>query len=195
MTYNTQREKMRLPEYGRYVHEMARHIASLPDRDVRQREAEALVSIMANINPDDKDQPDFMQRIWDHLAYLCDYRLDIDFPYEVTRLGEEARKPERLPYPWHDIGQRHYGHLIEEALDMLRQMPPGPKRDKMAERVANQMKQSLFVWNRDAMDNEKVAADMYNYTQGEVELDLRSFRFAPVCDMPRSYDPLKKKKK
>ena len=46
--------------------------------------------------------------------------------------------------------------------------------------ITNQMKQDLFVWNRDAMDEELVAQDIMRYTDGEVSLDVDNFRFAPV---------------
>ena len=93
------------------------------------------------------------------------------------------------------IGQRQYGFLIEESLRQLAEMPEGEERDEMLALVANQMKQSLFIWNRDAMDEEKVAMDIERYTHGKVQLDLDNFRFAPVQTLPRQDGGKKKKKK
>ena len=94
-----------------------------------------------------------------------------------------------------DIGQRQYGYLLEESLRQLAEMPEGEERDQMLALVANQMKQSLFNWNRDAMDDMKVAADISRYTKGRVSLDLSTFRFAPVQTLPRQDSSTGKKKR
>ncbi|MBQ8051337.1 MAG: DUF4290 domain-containing protein [Bacteroidaceae bacterium] len=195
MQYNTQKEKLQMPEYGRGVQDMIAHAASLPDKADRQRCAESIFGIMANMQPQLREQPDYKHRIWDHIAYISGYQLDIDYPCEITRLGDDAEKPKPVPYPMKEIRQRQYGHLIEESLKQLAEMPEGEERDEMLALVANQMKQSLFNWNRDAMDDEKVASDIAHYTQGRVILDLSTFRFAPVQTLPRQDGVSKKKKK
>lgn len=195
MTYNTQREKLQMPEYGRGIQDMIDYAVSLADREERQRCAEAIFRIMVNMQPQLREQPDYKHRIWDHIAFISGYRLDIDYPYEITRLGEGAEKPRPVPYPMKNIRQRQYGHYIEASLHELAEMPEGEERDAMLALVANQMKQSLFNWNRDAMDEEKVAADIERYTQGRVHLDLGNFRFAPVQTLPRQDGGGKKKRK
>lgn len=195
MKYNTQREKLQMPEYGRGVQDMIAYAVSLPDKAERQQCAETIFSIMLNMQPQLREQPDYRHRIWDHIAYISGYQLDIDYPCEITRLGDEAEKPTPLKYPMKSIGQRQYGFLIEESLRQLAEMPEGEERDEMLALVANQMKQSLFIWNRDAMDEEKVAMDIDRYTHGKVQLDLDNFRFAPVQTLPRQDGGKKKKKK
>ena len=184
-----------MPEYGRGVQDMIAYAVSLPDKAERQQCAETIFSIMLNMQPQLREQPDYRHRIWDHIAYISGYQLDIDYPCEITRLGDEAEKPTPLKYPMKSIGQRQYGFLIEESLRQLAEMPEGEERDEMLALVANQMKQSLFIWNRDAMDEEKVAMDIERYTHGKVQLDLDNFRFAPVQTLPRQDGGKKKKKK
>ena len=183
-----------MPEYGRGVQDMIEFAVGIEDREERQRCAEAIFSVMINMQPQLKEQPDLRHRIWDHIAYISGYKLDINYPFQITVLGEAASKPQPLKYPMKKIGQRQYGFLIEESLRQLAEMPEGEERDAMLELVANQMKQSLFTWNRDAMDDAKVAADIERYTKGNVHLDLEDFRFAPVQTLPRQ-DGKKKKKK
>ena len=195
MKYNTQRDKLQMPEYGRGIQDMIEYAVSLTDRSERQRCAESIFNIMMNMQPQLREQPDYKHRIWDHIAYISGYRLDIDYPFEITHLGEESQKPEPVPYPMKDIRQRQYGFLIEESLRQLAEMPEGAERDAMLAITANQMKQSLFNWNRDAMDDEKVASDIARYTNGKVTLDLSTFRFAPVQTLPRQDGGGKKKRK
>ncbi|MBP5381324.1 MAG: DUF4290 domain-containing protein [Bacteroidaceae bacterium] len=195
MNYNTQKEKLLMPEYGRSVQEMIEYAVSIPDREERQRCAESIFSIMVNMQPQLRELPDYKHRIWDHIAYISGYRLDIDYPCQITPLGESAQKPEPLPYPMKEIQQRQYGYLIEESLRQLAEMPEGEERDALLALTANQMKQSLFTWNRDAMDDEKVAADIAHYTHGKVQLDLSEFHFAPVQTLPRQDGSSKRKRK
>ena len=195
MKYNTQREKLQMPEYGRGIQQMIEYAVMIEDRAERQRCAESIFSVMMDMQPQLREQPDYKHRIWDHIAYISNYRLDIDYPFEITRLGYEAQKPEPMKYPMKEIRQRQYGHLIEEALKLLAEMPEGEARDELLAQVANQMKQSLFIWNRDAMDEEKVESDIAHYTGGKVKLDLENFHFAPVQTLSRQDGGGKKKKK
>ena len=195
MKYNTQREKLQMPEYGRGIQDMIEYAVTIEDRDERQRCAESIFDIMMNMQPQLREQPDYKHRIWDHIAYISDYKLEVDYPFEITRLGVDATKPEPVNYPMKKIRQRQYGFLIEESLRHLAEMPEGEERDELLALTANQMKQSLFIWNRDAMDEEKVASDIAQYTKGKVELDLDSFHFAPVQTLPRQDGGKRKKKK
>ncbi len=195
MKYNTQREKLQMPEYGRGIQDMISYAVTIEDKEERQRCAESIFNIMMNMQPQLREQPDFRHRIWDHIAFISDYKLDVDYPFEINHLGEEASKPKPVKYPMKNIRQRQYGFLIEESLRQLAEMPEGDERDELLELTANQMKQSLFIWNRDAMDEEKVASDIYHYTKGKVELDLENFHFAPVQSLPRQDGSKKKRKK
>ena len=195
MKYNTQRDKLQMPEYGRGVQDMIAHAVTLPSKAERQRCVEAIFSIMVNMQPQLRELPDYKHRIWDHIAYISGYQLDIDYPFPITRLGNEAQRPNPLPYPMKNIQQRQYGHLIEESLLQLSQMPEGSERDEMLTLVANQMKQNLFNWNRDAMDDMKVATDISRYTHGSVSLDLSAFHFAPVQTLPKQEGTGGKKKR
>lgn len=186
---------MKMPEYGRCVHDMIRHAVSIDDKELRQRCAETIVGIMANMQPELRQQPDFMHRIWDHLAYISGYQLDVDYPFPVTKLGEEGERPQPLNYPMKNIRQRQYGYLLEKTLEQLAEMPEGEERDVLLAMTANQMKQSLFDWNRDAMDEEKIATDIERYTHGKVRLDLSQFHFSPVQMTSRQIEGKRRKRK
>ncbi len=194
-SYNTERENLRLPEYGRCVHEMVKYALTIEDREMRQHCAESIVEIMAGINAEQQNEESNRQEIWDHLALISDYKLDVDYPFEVTRLDGDSTRPEPLRYPNNKIRQRQYGLLLEKSLAELANMPEGEEREQMKQIIADQMKQSLFTWNRDAMDNEKVAHDMAEYTDGRVILDLEKTHFAAVQTLPRQDGGGKRKKK
>ena len=169
MDYNTQRPKLLLPEYGRIVQEMVDYAKTLPEKTQRQACAEAIVGVMASFASGRRQQPDFWHKLWDHLALMANYELDIDYPYEIVRRTDQTR-PARLPYPQTRIRYRHYGHLIEELTRKLKEMPEGEERSQLAWLVAGQMRRSLNDWNKDALSDRKVAADLAAYTDGVVRI-------------------------
>ena len=85
MQYNTQQKRMPLPEYGRSIQNMVDHALTIEDRSERQRCANTIINIMGNMFPHLRDIPDFKHKLWDHLAIMADFKLDIDYPYEVIR--------------------------------------------------------------------------------------------------------------
>jgi len=196
MTYNTQREKLILPEYGRTVQEMVDICLQIEDRQERQLCAETIIEIMMTMNPDVRQYPDYEQKLWDQLAILSDYQLDIDYPFEVIKKEEMTAKPKPLKYPMQRIRYRHYGHLTESFMKELREMPEGPERERLTAMLANYMKRSLYNWNRDAMDEAKVAADIRKYTDDNVEVP-EGFRYASVSNghLPGSNASKKKRRK
>lgn len=180
MQYNTQRNKLNMPEYGRGVQSMVELAISLPTKEERQICANTIISIMSRVLPPIPGQEDYNHKLWNHLARIARYELDIDYPVEIVREEEALAHPKPLHYPMKNIHRRHYGYLIEETLRYAQTLPEGEERQKITEMVANQMKQNLFVWNRDAMDDELIAQDIDRYTKGELHLDLENFRFASV---------------
>ena len=180
MLYNTQQKRLPMPEYGRGIQNMVDHALTIEDRAERQRCANTIVNIMGSMFPHLRDIPDFKHKLWDHLAVMADYKLDIDYPYEITPAAAVHSRPKPLAYPMKRIRYRHYGYMLETLLKKLKDMPEGEERDALTSMVANQMKRCLYNWNKDAMDEEQVAADLSEYTEGKVQLDLDHFRFASL---------------
>ena len=113
MEYNTQRKKMELPEYGRSIQNMVDHALTIEDREERQRCANTIVNIMGGMFPPLRDVPDFKHKLWDHLAIMADFKLDIDYPFEIVKKEDLVVKPEKLAYPNADFRYRHYGRFLE----------------------------------------------------------------------------------
>lgn len=170
MDYNTQRPRLVLPEYGRLVQNMVDYAVGLTDRAQRQALAETIVNVMAGFFPAGRSQPDFRHKLWDHLALMSGYRLDVDYPYPITPKQADTA-PKRLPYPQSRIKYRHYGLLIEELTRKLKEMPEGEERRQLALLVAGQMKRSLGEWNKDALNDRKIVDDLARYTDGAVVLE------------------------
>ena len=130
MIYNTQKKKLVLPEYGRNIQNMVDHCLSINDRDERKKCAYAVVEIMGNMFPHLRDVNDFKHILWDHLAIMADFKLDIDFPYEVVTSEDLQTKPDRLNYSRPDMKYRHYGKLLERMITIAADMEEDDKREQ-----------------------------------------------------------------
>ena len=103
---------MPLPEYGRSIQNMVNHALTIENRAERQRCANTIINIMGNMFPHLRDVPDFKHKLWDHLAIMSDFKLDIDYPYEIIR--KDKTEPGRLDMQsheerLHDLEQGHRG--------------------------------------------------------------------------------------
>ena len=171
MDYNSTRERLAMPEYGRLVQDMVHHALTIADKNERQTYAKAIITVMAGVNPGMKNVPDFRRKLWDHLAFMANYQLDIDYPFPITHYNEEKEKP-HLTYPGHEIKWRHYGHLIEEAVKSLTEMPDTAQRRQLLRQMGTRMKCRLAEWKGDGVEDAKVARDIAAYTEGALAPDF-----------------------
>lgn len=194
LDYNTQREKLILPEYGREVQDMVDYCLKLKDRDERQKCANTIVEIMERMFPKDSyNDENYKQKLWDHLAIMSKFQLDIDYPYDVNQATKIATKPEPMEYPMKKIPVRHYGSMIFELFDKLKTEKPGEEREELVRITANQMKRNLVQWSHGTSDDQKVADDLARYTDGKIQLDLDHFSFDKINDHEMTGGKKKKK--
>ncbi len=182
LDYNTQREQIVLPEYGREIQQMVDYAVGLPDREERQRCARAIITIMDRMFPESKNVEGHERKLWDQLAIMSRFQLDIDYPFDVTSASQIAQKPEPMPYPMKKIPVRHYGAMLFEAFEILKTMEPGRERDELVKLTANQMHRNLMQWSHGSSDGEKVASDLARFTDGKIQLDLDTFKFERIVD-------------
>ncbi len=193
LDYNTQREHLILPEYGREVQKMVNHAVGLPTKEERQRCAETIISIMERMFPQTREVSEHKRKLWDHLALMSDFKLDIDWPFDISQAQKMASKPTPLEYPMQQIPVRHYGKMIFELFEKLKTMEPGPERDELALLTANHMKRDIYQWSHGSADNEKVVSDIARFTDGIIQLDLDTFVFEKINE--REFSEKRKKKK
>ena len=199
MKYNTQEKALPLPEYGRAVQKMVDHALTIEDRAERQRCANTIIAVMGNMFPQLRDVAEFNHKLWDHLAVMADFKLDIDYPYELADPSTMHPTPERLSYPKGNIRYRHYGRCIEEMMTKACEMPDGEERDELLRLIAAQMKKDYVLWNKDGVEDSKIIEDIRDYSNGQIclseeKLNLGVYR-APQQHKQNGKNQKKKNKK
>ncbi len=196
LDYNTHRESLAMPEYGREIQKMVDYAIGLPTKQERLYCAKTIVKQMENKVPQIRENANYKQTLWDHLYLMSRKELDIEWPYDVSGAEKIHSKPSPMKLPQQTIRLRHYGRLVESMLNKLAQMEEGPERDELIRLAANQMKRDLMQWGHGSIDDEKVADDMARLTDGAVQLDLNRFHFDALVpdEMPVVAKKNKKRK-
>lgn len=195
LDYNTQREKLVMPEYGREIQKMVDVAIGLPTKEERNLCAQTIIRQMENKNPQLRTTPDYEQTLWDHLFLMSRKQLDIDWPYDVNDAEKILSKPQPMAHPVHDeqAQLRHYGRLLTQVFEKLKTMPAGPERDELVRQTANQMKRDLATWGHGSIEDEKVADDLARFTDGKIQIDLQTFSFEHITHQ-ESVDSKRKRK-
>ena len=176
MEYNTQRKKMELPEYGRSVQNMVDHALTIEDREERQRCADTIVNIMGGMFPHLRDVPDFKHKLWDHLAIMSDFKLDIDYPFEIVKKEDLVVKPEKLEYPNGALRYRHYGRFLEGMIKKAMEIENEAEKKQLINLLAIQMKKDLNNWNKEGIEDQKIVDDLREYSNGAIDLKVENLR-------------------
>ena len=184
-----------MSEYGRIVQEMVLHCMTIEDRQERLLCATNIVAVMASLGLEKLTNPEVQTKLWNHLALISKFELDIDYPVEIIPQAEVSMRPSPMSLPQGKIHRKHYGRIVEEALAKLSEMPKGEERDALVRQTADRMRQNLFTWNPDVMSEEKVAQDIDEYTKGHnLSKALEGHQFANLQTLPTNILKRKKKK-
>lgn len=194
--YNTQRKRMALPEYGRNVQKMVDHIKSIEDMDERNRAARSIIQIMANLNPNLRDTGDVKHKLWDHLAIIADFELEIDAPYPPPKKEVLAEKPARVAYQEGEVKYLHYGRIIEMLVEEASVMEEGKEKDYLISLIANQMKKAASAWNRGNVSDDVILKDLVILSGNRITIppDLKLLEIRELLG-PKKKKPVQKQSK
>jgi len=170
MKYSTLEGKLKMPEYGRNIQQMIEYAVQIPDRDERTRCVMSIINTMGNMFPYLRDVNDFKHKLWDHVAIMSDFKLDIDFPYEIVRAENLYTRPNRVPYKNSRINYRYYGRTLEEMIEKAAEMPAGDERNELITLIANQMKKCFLTWNKEVVDDSKIFDDLRELSYGRINI-------------------------
>ena len=168
--YNTEVERLGMPEYGRNVLKMVEQLRDIPDKAKRTEQARAVVKVMETLNPQVHQQENFMQKLWDHLFMIAGYDLDVDSPYPKPLPELNQSKPDPIPLNTQPIKARHYGRNIESIIGVIAEQPDGEVKTAMIRSLAIYMRQQYLIWNKDSVADETIFSDIERISGGTVKV-------------------------
>ena len=170
LEYNTEREHLIIPEYGRHIQKMINHAIAQDSQDERNRLAKAIISVMGNMQPHLRDVPDFQHKLWDQLFIMSGFKLDADSPFEKPSEEILNTKPDPLHYPQNYPKYRFYGNNIKTMIDVASSWDEGDMKNALVITIANHMKKSFLNWNKDTVEDVVIFGHLFELSGGKIDL-------------------------
>lgn len=170
LEYNTHREKMTLPEYGRLVQKLVEQTKQISDKEKRSQQAKAIVRIMELLNPSIHQQENWEHTLWDNLYIIADYDLDIDAPYPAPQKKEIEATPMVVPVQKKPVKATHYGRNIESIIELIAAREDGEEKTAMIRDLAIYMRTQYLIWNKDSVEDKTIFNDIEKLSDGRIKV-------------------------
>jgi hypothetical protein len=169
MEYNTTRNYLTMKEYGRHIQRMVEYLLTIEDRQHRQQQAHVVIELMGFLNPHLKNVEDFRHKLWDHLFYISDFKLDVDSPYPIPQKETYKAKPDPISYPKRYPRYSHLGKNLELVINKALKEENGEKRQGFANAIAYYMKLAYTNWHKDTVHDDAIQSELTTITKGQLE--------------------------
>ncbi len=169
MNYNTKRDQLIIPEYGRHVQKMVAHATNLTDLDEKKKCIEAIIAYMGQLNPHLRDIPDYKHKLWDHLFIMSKFELDVESPYDKPSPEKLAEKPEPMSYPKSEFTFSYYGKNIETMIETAIQMKDGKEKHIITGMIINHMKKCYLAWSKSSVDDSTIFKHLDKLSKGQLQ--------------------------
>jgi hypothetical protein len=170
LEYNTEREHLIIPEYGRHMQKMINYAKSRETKEEREKLAKAIISVMGNMQPHLRDVPDFQHKLWDQLFIMSNFELDVESPYPILSKELLEERPEPLKYPQNFPKYRFYGNNIKTMIDVANTWEDGELKEALIFTIANHMKKCFLNWNKDTVEDDVIFQHLYELSNGKINL-------------------------
>ena len=162
-----------IPEYGRHIHKMIHQVLAEENKEQRNKQAQAIIGIMGNLNPHLRDVADFQHKLWDQLFIMSDFKLDVDAPFPKPDAEVLAAPPTPLAYPQSFPKYRFYGNNIKGMIDVIVDWKEGDLKQALIYVIANHMKKCFLNWNKDTVDDEVIFGHLAELSGGKIVIDAK----------------------
>jgi len=169
MEYNTTRNKLVIPEYGRNVQKLVEFALTLEDKEERSKLAHYIVRIMMNYNAG-SGYGDTELKVWDHLYIISDFKLDVDSPFPIPDEEKIASPPKPMAYSDSSIRFRTYGKNLEKIIKIAIDFEDGEEKDALVRLIAHNLKRAYLTWNRTSVDDDQIKDDLYRMSNGKLSV-------------------------
>lgn len=171
MEYNTSRDKLVMPEYGRHIQKMVDYLRTIEDAEKRQKNAQAIIELMGALNPHLRIVEDFRHMLWDHLFLIADFDLDIQSPYPIPSREKLDCKPAPIPYPTSFNKRRHLGRNLNSIIEKALAETDVEKKKGFTSTIAYYMKLSYANWHHEPVHDDMIKEELKEITNGELSYE------------------------
>ena len=198
MKYNTARDHLVLPEYGRNVQKMVDHATTIQNKEERNKCVKTIIEFMGQMNPQLRDLKEFNHKLWDDLFIISKFQLEADSPYPLPEPKKLDERPEKMPYPKNKIKFPFYGAALENMIRYAVNQNDGRDKEIMTGMIANHMKKSYLLFNKHSVSNDTIILHLKQLSDNKLILpkDFEFIRSSSVINKSqRNYKKKFKKKR
>jgi hypothetical protein len=172
LEYNSQKEDLVISEYGRNVQNLIQHCKTIENDEERQAFAEAIIDLMYQMNPNNRNNPDYKEKLWRHFFRIAEFDIKVAPPNgEIPTPKSSKLKPHIVPYPKWDKNYRHYGNHVKAMIQKAIIMEDKEKQIEFAETIGAYMKLAFRTWSREHfVSDEIVREDLKKLSKGVLDL-------------------------
>ena len=152
----------------------------IEDRNERNRCARSIINCMGNLFPYLRDNDAFQHKLWDHLALMSNFELDIDYPFEITPAEKIHPTPEAIPLPNNQIRERHYGRFIDNFISRISADPAILSNQQLLIIIANFMKRCYSTYNQEVINDEIILDDLHRLSNGKIDLRNKNIKLQDI---------------
>ena len=171
LQYNTERSMLAIPEYGRHIHKMIQQVLAEENKEERNKQAQAIIGIMGNLNPHLRDVADFQHKLWDQLFIMSNFELDVDAPFPKPDAEVLSAPPTPLAYPQSYPKYRFYGNNIKGMIDVIVDWKEGELKEALIYVIANHMKKCFLNWNKDTVEDKVIFDHLAELSNGKITIN------------------------
>ncbi len=186
LEYNTEREHLIIPEYGRHLQKMINYAKARETKEERNKVTKAIISVMGNLQPHLRDVPDFHHKLWDQLFIMADFELDVESPYGMPSREVIEARPEPLKYPQNHPKYRFYGNNIKTMIDVANTWEDGELKEALTYTIANHMKKCFLNWNKDTVEDDVILKHLFELSDGKINLQNSDEDLTDATSLMRS---------
>ena len=176
LEYNTERNDVRLKEYGRNIQKLVNHIKTIEDNEKRSAYAQTLTDLMKQINPNLKNNQENDQKVWDDLYIISNFDLDIEAPFPMPEKSAIGKKPQRMAYKNSKIKYMHYGRSVEIMIEQAIQMEDPESKKSAVIHIGRLMKGFYNTWNKDNIDDEIILKQIKQLSNNQLDIDIEEVK-------------------
>lgn len=197
MQYNTARNHLILPEYGRNVQKMVEHASNIKDKSERDKCVKSIIDFMGQMNPQLRDIKEFTHKLWDHLFIMSQFQLDATSPYPLPEIEKLKERPQKMPYPKNKIKFPFYGAALENMIHYAVKQEDNREKEIMTGMIANHMKKSYLLFNKHSVSNDTIILHLKQLSNNTLKLpsDFEFIRSSSVINKTQRVYKKKFKKK
>jgi hypothetical protein len=169
LSYNTERQQLHIPEYGRNVQNMIEHAKRIESREERNKAVRAIIDVMGQLNPHLRDVEDYTHKLWTHLYIMSDFEIDVDSPYPIPEQEKLRERPKEMRYPKLHSKYGHFGYYTEEMIRTVsKDSKDEDERKYMTLLLANLLKKNYLTYHTENVENGAIASHLKELSKGQL---------------------------